>query len=567
MARKYRPRSFGEVVGQPHVVHTLENALRKGRFAHAYIFSGPRGVGKTTMARILARALNCVNGPTPSPCGECGNCREIITGNSLDVLEIDAASNRGIDEIRNLRDNVRYSPAGGKFRVYIIDEIHMLTPQAFNAFLKTLEEPPAHAVFIGATTEIEQVPRTVLSRMQRFNFRLVSLDEIAGHLQYLAGQENIDIEEEAINILASRANGSLRDGIGLLDQLAAYCDGKITAEEIRSALGVIDSDLYFRAAEAVRGDNSADIFRLVDDLSQSGIDPAEFMRGFSAHYRDLLMVKTAGSNEILQGSDLYRQKMSDCAGNFSDLDLVRLMKAAFEASQELKRSQIPILNLELRLLTMQKLHDAPELKELLKQMKDQRKAVSDSDTGNTYDRDITNIESSKNIDIATEVDTTETKNKDLFNKSAEKTEDKLIMKESSVRMEKTQVSAADDTTSAGLDRIKNVWDRVCEMVEAENKFVGITLRNASPTSLTGKNLEITFYNGLISRVKSAINIVIKIIKDLTGMTVNIRCVKGKQIPGNIKNEIVDSRSILLNALMEQEPLLKEMVERLGLEPA
>ena len=233
IARRWRPQQFDEIIGQEHVSKTLSNAIANERIAHSYIFTGPRGVGKTTTARILAKALNCEKGPTATPCNDCASCKSITLGNSLDVLEIDGASNRGIDEIRNLRENIRYTPTQGKYKIYIIDEVHMLTKEAFNALLKTLEEPPEHALFIFATTEIHKVPATILSRCQRFDFRRIPLKTIMEHLQNICTQDKIDIEEEALLQIAKKADGSMRDSQSILDQIISYSGQRVTFDDVR----------------------------------------------------------------------------------------------------------------------------------------------------------------------------------------------------------------------------------------------------------------------------------------------------------------------------------------------
>jgi len=244
IARRWRPQQFNEIIGQEHVSKTLSNAIANNRIAHSYIFTGPRGVGKTTTARILAKAVNCEKGPTPHPCNECASCKAITVGNSMDVLEIDGASNRGIDEVRNLRENIRYAPTQGKYRIYIIDEVHMLTKEAFNALLKTLEEPPEHAMFIFATTEIHRVPATILSRCQRFDFRRIPLKTIMEHLRRICDGEKIDIQEEALLQIAKKADGSMRDAQSILDQLISFSGNKIAFEDVAQALGVIHQDLF-----------------------------------------------------------------------------------------------------------------------------------------------------------------------------------------------------------------------------------------------------------------------------------------------------------------------------------
>ncbi|GAG77910.1 unnamed protein product, partial [marine sediment metagenome] len=276
IARKYRPKYFSEIVGQEHITKTLINAINDYRVAHAYLFSGPRGVGKTTTARILSKSLNCQKGPTALPCNTCSNCREIDDSINLDVLEIDGASNRGIEEIRTLQENTRYAPGRGNYKIYIIDEVHMLTKHAFNALLKTLEEPPKHVIFIFATTEPHKVPMTVLSRCQRFNFRRLTVSEIEGKLKEISEKEKIPVEDLAVKLIARQADGSLRDGESMLDQLFTYSDGKITVNDVRQMFGFVEEEIYFSLTDSIKGKDEKKILKIIDTVFDKGYDMEEF---------------------------------------------------------------------------------------------------------------------------------------------------------------------------------------------------------------------------------------------------------------------------------------------------
>src|ERR1043166_334525 len=266
-ARKWRPMVFEDVVGQSHVTTTLRNAIGTDRLSHSYIFSGPRGVGKTTTARILAKAINCLHPKDQNPDNECELCREITENRSVNVFEIDGASNRGVDEIRNLREAVRYGPANGRYKVYIIDEVHMLTKEAFNALLKTLEEPPSYIIFIFATTEIHKVPLTILSRCQRFDFRRIATEEIMGRLRFIAGQEKITIGEDALFIIAKRSDGSMRDAQSIFDQIVSFCGDTIDTAEMVRMLNVVDEEIYFRTTDAVRSKDAPGALALIEEIT------------------------------------------------------------------------------------------------------------------------------------------------------------------------------------------------------------------------------------------------------------------------------------------------------------
>jgi DNA polymerase-3 subunit gamma/tau len=375
-ARKWRPLVFEDVVGQSHVTNTLRNAITSKRLAHAYLFSGARGTGKTTTARILAKAINCSSPKDTNPDNECEICKEITAGRSLDVIEIDGASNRGVEEIRNLRESVRYTPTRGKYKVYIIDEVHMLTKEAFNALLKTLEEPPEHVIFIFATTEVHKIPMTILSRCQRFDFRRISIEEITGNLRAIAKEEKVTIDEEALMIVAKKADGALRDAQSIFDQIRAFCGSEITAADVLKVLNAVNQELYFRVTDLIKTQDVKGGLELVDEIVKSGYDLREFLGGLSEHLRNLLVVLTTEATELVEASELYRKRYQEEAKLFRQNDILRLIKRVNDLEQSIRWSPQPRFKLEAGLLQMIKLERSVQIDTLLGQIDELKKKLS-----------------------------------------------------------------------------------------------------------------------------------------------------------------------------------------------
>ena len=355
LARKYRPQKFSEVIGQDHVTRTLKNALEQGRTAHGYIFSGHRGIGKTTIARILAMALNCRSSdkPVTEPCGVCESCTEIRAGNSVDVIEIDAATNRGIDEIRELREAARYRPARDRFKIYILDEAHQITDAAFNALLKTLEEPPAHMVFMLATTQPEDIPQTIRSRCQHFSFRAVRFEEILGQLKSIVAQEKISADDDALALLSEAGDGSMRDALSILDQAIASSSGTLSADEVRQLIGTVPSGVMEEVMQAVAQGSSETILLLIDRLISDGQSPTHFARQMVRFLRNTIVAKVAGGESpLLQISGDERKRVARVAEAFSEEDLTRHLQIMLRTHGELGYRQEQRFHLELGLLKL-----------------------------------------------------------------------------------------------------------------------------------------------------------------------------------------------------------------------
>lgn len=347
--REWRPRTFGQIIGQEHITRTLKNAVGAGRTGHAYLFCGTRGTGKTTTAKVLAKALNCAGREGPEPCNRCESCKNINGGLSVDVIEIDAASNRGIDEIRDLREKIQFAPTMGRFRVYIIDEVHMLTNEAFNALLKTLEEPPRHAVLILATTEPHKVPLTILSRCQRFDFRRILPADIIKRLREVAAGANLEVEEEALRLIARAAEGGLRDALSILDQSAAFGEMKVTAGDVHNILGTVRIDALNRMAGHLAAGETGPALHLVAELTGEGKDLRLFARELAGYLRALLLEKIAPNSSVGEAWGDPAQ-MAAMAAGFSKEGLMRAVEIMADAEQNMKWSAMPIIVLELALV-------------------------------------------------------------------------------------------------------------------------------------------------------------------------------------------------------------------------
>lgn len=369
-ARKYRPKLFREIVAQEHVTDTLKNAIRLDRLAHAYLFSGPRGVGKTTAARVLAKAVNC---ETPreeredqsEPCRQCDSCQSFEQGQSLSVFEFDAASNRKVEDIQPLLEKVRVPPQGGRKKVYIVDEVHMLSKHAFNAFLKTLEEPPAHALFIFATTEPHKVLPTILSRCQRFDFNRIPVPRVVERLREICEAEDITADDESLMLLAQKGNGALRDALSAFDQAVSLCGTTLEYADLAQAMGVVDRDLFFQLTDHVAHQNSAGVLELVEHVVREGYDLQEFLAGLAEHLRNLLVAHTMEDDTLIEAAEATRTRYAEVSQQFTEADLLRLLTIVGDAEEDVKGSSQPRLKLEMALLRMAALTRSADLREAL----------------------------------------------------------------------------------------------------------------------------------------------------------------------------------------------------------
>ncbi len=362
---------FDDVAGQDHVTRTLKNAIASGRLAHAFLFTGQRGCGKTTVARILAKAVNCPNAATNGyePCNHCENCLAITEGRSMDVAEIDGASNTGVDDVRTLRENVKYPPLTGKYKVVIIDEVHMLSNNAFNALLKTLEEPPRYLIFIFATTEAQKVLPTILSRTQRYDFRRIQLEEITRRLRTIAEADGITIEDDALLIIAKKADGSMRDAQSLLDQVIAYCGMTVETSRLREALNLIDLDFFFEVSEAIAGRDPKRAFELSGEIISRGYDVEEFFTGLLEHFRNILTVQITNSTKLVEVSKAHQERYAAHAKEFVEADLLRLIRLGQNAFERLRVTHDPRIVLEVALVEMMLLERAMEISQLIEEVR------------------------------------------------------------------------------------------------------------------------------------------------------------------------------------------------------
>ncbi len=375
-ARKWRPQIFSDVVGQEHITKTLKNAILNNRLAHAFIFAGPRGVGKTTTARILAKSLNCLNPHDGEPCNNCEMCDSFNSSRSLDIIEIDGASNRRIEEIRTLRESVKYAPTKGKFKVYIIDEVHMLTNESFNALLKTLEEPPEHTIFIFATTDVHKVPATIISRCQRFDFRRIELQTIKDLLASIAKAENISIDDKSLTIIAKKADGGLRDAQSIFDQVIAFCGNEITSDILTEMLNLIDDEVYFTISDSILNKNFNSAFDITTKIYENGWNFIDFINGLTEHFRNILTFIVKKDTKLIETAESYKEQYKSYEGKFSEGDLLRILTLLNQVSYEIKSAPNHRIKLEITLCQLIGLEKSETISNLLDVINNNKKLES-----------------------------------------------------------------------------------------------------------------------------------------------------------------------------------------------
>jgi len=371
LSLKYRPQTFEEVVGQGHITQTLTNAFKKDRVSQGYLFTGPRGVGKTTTARLVAKALNCMESPG-KPCNKCSNCTEITDGRNMDVLEIDGASNRGIEEIRGLREAIQYAPINSKYKIFIIDEVHMLTTPAFNALLRTLEEPPAHGKFILATTDIYKVPATIISRCQRFDFNSISVVDISEQIQNILKKENIEIDDESRKIIAQKADGSMRDALSILDQVIAYSGDKIDIDSVNKVLGLIPNELYFDITDSILNKDGKSLIDILAEVKSAGMPIQEFITGLNRHIRNMMIGTVDNGLEVFEMNSDLKEKYINSSKSWNVKDLLRISKVVTDVEPKIKKAIQPHILMELTLLKLLEMDSAVSIRSLLDKIKGSR---------------------------------------------------------------------------------------------------------------------------------------------------------------------------------------------------
>ncbi|MFQ6674988.1 MAG: DNA polymerase III subunit gamma/tau [Fidelibacterota bacterium] len=526
LARKYRPETFQEVIGQNHITETLTNAFSRGRIAHAYLFAGPRGVGKTTTARILAKAINCLNSSDGTPCNRCQNCTEIAASRSMDVVEIDGASNRGIDEIRNLREMVKYTPMNASAKIFIIDEVHMLTPAAFNALLKTLEEPPEHVKFVFATTEPGKVLPTILSRCQRHDFHRLSLTDIFEGIDRVVEREGITIDGATRQLCAEMADGSMRDALSLLDQLMAYCGNDITHEKAVSLLGIIPNSLFFDVTDAVRKKDRKRLLGYLHDIHSHGYALGDFVVGLSKHLLNLLVGTAEPGEGVLDLAADLKERYLEESKSWDPRDLLRYADLVNEMQANLKRVQQPRIYLETMMLKLLELDSSVSIRDVLERLG----------------------EGSGGSSRALEP---EEPQEALFDNSPEPVEEEG----KSGRKESGNSEESPTRESDRLETIKRQWDEVISKVSKNGTSLGTFLSHGIPTQVKGKRLIVSFpreYRFQIDVLKKNLSRIETSLEEAVGQFFRVEFVVSKEVSESKK----PSRD-------ETDPVTQRMLDLFG----
>ena len=537
LARKYRPQTFDEVIKQNHVTQTLTNAIKSHRVAHAILFTGPRGTGKTTVARILAKAMNCKEGPTPIPCNTCRSCREITSGNAVDVFEIDGASNNGVEQIRSLRENINYMPAHSPNKIYIIDEVHMLSISAFNALLKTLEEPPSHVMFIFATTEPHKIPVTILSRCQRHDFKLIDIESISNHMKGLCSKENIDITEESLILIAREARGSIRDALSLLDQVMACSEGTISYKNILDILGVADRKIIFDISSAVLQKDIPEALNVVDEIYARGYEIKKFYAAIIEHFRNLLVLKMGKNiSKLINLPSHEIDLMQDQVQDISEFYLNQIFDLLFKEEASIRLSAQPKLALELSFIRLSQIKPALPIDLLIEKLDDFKKNLPAIPA---------------NYEVAENEDALKYYSKEPQGISEEPTD--------STELKESCSSSPYDPD----DNLEITWNKLLDIFSKKHPALAANLVKCSLKKLTKQNIEIEVHgNGYnINMIKRDKNVAIikeicsKFFKEKMNLTI-----KAKNKQNSEKKQQGENQNNNLKQKALRHPLVTDAIE-------
>lgn len=575
-ARKWRPQLFNEVVGQAHITTTLKNAIENDRVGHAYIFAGPRGVGKTTTARILAKRLNCTNPNGGEPCDKCDACNNFLKSQSLDIIEIDGASNRRIDEIRTLRESVKYAPTSGKYKVYIIDEVHMLTTESFNALLKTLEEPPEHTIFIFATTDIHKVPLTIISRCQRFDFRRIEHDEIKSLLAKIAKEEKIKIDDESLTLIAKKADGALRDAESIFDQIVSFCGTDVDVKILRQMLNLIDDEIYFDISDAISNKNFKTVYEVSEKLYSNGWNFIDFINGLVEHFRNIMTVVVTETADLIETSGAYKNRYITLYDKFSESDLLRILSFLTKVQNELRFSQNQKLKIEISLSHLIGLAQSSTITDLISKLGNSETGVvkkklhevkptentktESVETTETFKIDYQKKSPSQPKKIISDRTTEETKKADPPNEATLKTEPQK--NESSTKNESSELEEV-KTKAVSIDTIKQNWSFFTKDVVKE-KFLLESIYASLPTKIDNKKLIVEVAHKedveVLNNYKSYLD---KKLNETFKIKLSIKFIEGNLIEQNEQVEAKENVTTKKDDTFNNHPVIKAIVEELG----
>ena len=456
LSLKWRPQLFSDLIGQDHVTKTLTNAFKKDRVAQGYILTGPRGVGKTTTARIIAKALNCAKSLDGVPCNNCNNCQEITDGRNLDVIEIDGASNRGIEEIRNIREQIKYTPMNAPYKIFIIDEVHMLTNQAFNALLRTLEEPPSHGKFILATTDIHKVPSTIISRCQRFDFNRITEASIRQRLKIIFKDEKIVVDDDSISAIARKSDGSMRDALSIMDQVIAYAGDSIKIDDVSTIIGLIPIDVFFNYSNAINEKDFSKMTKVLETVKSTGLPLEDVAEGLSSHFRNLIISTVENSENLLELNDEHKNEYLSNAKKWNGKDLLRVINVLNDLEYKLKHMSQPLIFFEMTSMKLMEMDSSVSISELLS--KSENKNIKKKPKSSTIPEDKTVTNEKKELTVS--------------KPENDKIEEPIEIK----------------NNSFNIDYIRKEWESFIIMITKERPSIGTALEHSLPTSLVGNKL-------------------------------------------------------------------------------